>query len=221
MSGIDYTCMDGFYLGKMMPSSGKQLERSYDAPETTDAQDAYRMASANGGIDQTTIPPVSAPPPPGPDWYRRTGPPAGGVEEDQGKTLLKYFLHGLAYSLIMTGVAFVWAFILVLAAICGGLLGIILALGLLVLAMGAVNSFLADAIWEIKTESGVINYFVHGLVLFIFLLVASIPSTVITSATGSLILAVVMFLVYCFIDGFIARYVANMFRGKNYRFGQL
>jgi hypothetical protein len=51
---------------------------------------------------------------------------------------------------------------------------------------------------------------IHGLVLFFVLLIVSIPSIVINFSMPSIPVAIVVFIVYCFIDGYVARAVGNM-----------
>ena len=49
----------------------------------------------------------------------------------------------------------------------------------------------------------------HGFVLFIVLAIVQIPSLILSLAHPGILATVAIFLIYCFIDGFVARQIAG------------
>lgn len=125
------------------------------------------------------------------------------------KSLLKYFVHGIAFSIIDTLMTVVWALVLVVLVIAGSIIGLIIGLIILILIMGALNSILTDFIWSIQIKMGWKSLLTHGFVLFIVLIIAHIPAFIVSYALPSIATTVVLFIIYAFIDGFIARNVAD------------
>jgi|GEM_PF-2260187 len=148
-------------------------------------------------------------------------PPNPYIEERKGLNYsknTKYFLHGLGLTAIMFVVIIGWVFILIPFAICGFCFGIAIAFGILVYVMGWINTWLMGVIWgteRLKEEWW--GPLVHGTLLFIVLLILSMPwyavQTVIPELNDwpYLLISIVVFLIYCFIDGVAAYYIGNMF----------
>ena len=131
---------------------------------------------------------------------------------------IKYFLHGLGFTVIMFVITIGWVFILIPLAICGLCFGIVIALGILVYVMGWVNTWLMGVIWgKEKTSNEWWGPLVHGALLFVVLLVLSLPWYSVKSVIPELntwpylIISILVFLVYCFIDGIAGYYVGTMF----------
>jgi hypothetical protein len=131
---------------------------------------------------------------------------------------VKYFLHGLAFTLIMFILTIGWVFILIPLAICGFCFGIAIALAILVYAMGWVNTWLMGAVWgKEKMDEDWWAPLLHGAILFAVLLVLSVPWYAVRSVVPEidtwpfLLISIVVFFIYCFIDGFTAYYVGSMF----------
>ncbi len=125
--------------------------------------------------------------------------------------LLKYFLHGILFSGIFLAMAFIWAIIFVVLIAFGSFIGLILGFIVLFFIISGINVFLADLIWGISVKSDWKSLLVHGFVLFILLIIVSIPSLVVNLIVPSLITTIVLFIIYCFIDGFVAKSLAGSF----------
>lgn len=122
--------------------------------------------------------------------------------------LFKYFLHGLAFSLITLVLSFVLAFALVLLVALGSIIGLIIGFLLLLMVYAGINVFLMDKIWNRLIKTKWTSLLVHGLALLVVLSLASIPLFVI-SLLQNIIVSIVMFIVYCPIDGYLAKIVAE------------
>jgi hypothetical protein len=130
------------------------------------------------------------------------------------KNLLKYFLHGLAFSVIFSLLAFVWAFILVLLAMVGAFIGLIIGVIILFFIIGGLNSFLTDFIWSIPIKTKWTSLLGHGVVLFIALVLVHIPSFVVSLSLHGLATTIVLFLAFSFIDDFVAKYIAIQWENR-------
>jgi len=127
-------------------------------------------------------------------------------KEFSWKSLLpKYFLHGILFSGMFLVTVFIWAFIFVLLVIGGAFIGFILGFIVLFYIIGGINVFLGDRIWGISVKSDWKSLLLHGFVLFILLVIVSIPSVILNLKLPSLATTVLLFIIYCFIDGFIAK----------------
>jgi hypothetical protein len=98
---------------------------------------------------------------------------------------------------------------LVVLVFTGLLLGLIIGFFLLFILMGVVNVAITNAIWDTGIESNWKGDFFQGLVLFIALILADIPNLIISSIVPGPITLIFLFVLYCFIDGFIAKSVAT------------
>jgi hypothetical protein len=123
--------------------------------------------------------------------------------------LLKYFEHGILWSITFTFIVIAWIFILVGLLFTGLLLGIIIGLALLFILMGAVNSAITNAIWKVNIESDWKSDFIQGLGLFIALTLAHLPDSLIINLVPDPIISILLFIPYCFIDGAIAKALAT------------
>jgi hypothetical protein len=132
-----------------------------------------------------------------------------------GKSLLKYFEQGFLFSLIVLGLTVVWAVALVLLVLTGFIIGLIIGFVILLLMLGWLNAVLTNWIWKIPIEMGLVNLFGHGFVLFIALLIVRIPAIITNLAVPSTVTTVAVFLVYCFVDGFVAKNVGGFFRDND------
>ncbi len=127
------------------------------------------------------------------------------------KTISKYFIHGFAFSVLFLGLYFVWVFLLVVFVVIGLFIGLIIGVVLLFFIIGGLNSFLTDNIWGIPIKTGWKSLLQHGFILFFLLLIVHIPAIVI-NINPNLILTIALFIVYAFIDGSVAKYVAGWWR---------
>lgn len=129
-----------------------------------------------------------------------------------GRNFGKYFLHGIAFSLIFLVVGIAWAVITVLLVVCGLFLGLAIALVLLFVLMGYVNSFVTEALWfPVRTAS--LTCLGHGLLLFLALLPLNlIVLGVQAFVTPNILVALVIFVATAPIAGFLAKSVASLWR---------
>lgn len=128
----------------------------------------------------------------------------------------KYFIHGLAFSILTSLLVLLWAVILAFLILMGLFIGLIVGIGLLMLIVGFINSVVTGWLW-FPVKSGFWNMLVHGFVLFIALLVVN----AIVSWTPQQILPgiptlVVAFIVTCFVDGYVGKWVASFWEEEEY-----
>ena len=116
----------------------------------------------------------------------------------------KFFVHGILYSLICLGLSVVFAFVLVGLALVGLWIGLIIGFVLLMLALGWTNVFLMDLIWDISAKEDLLSLFFHGLLLVIAFVLVSIPIFIVNVFMPGIFTTIVLFIVYCFIDGLVA-----------------
>jgi hypothetical protein len=133
------------------------------------------------------------------------------TQETPSKTssLFKYFVHGLSFSLIMLILGIGLAFLLVFLVVAGFILGLIVGFLLLLVIYAGINAFLMDRIWHVLIKTDWKSLLAHGLILMIVLLLASIPSLVINFLMPNVIVYIVMLVIYCPIDGYIAKNIAQ------------
>jgi len=122
---------------------------------------------------------------------------------------LKYFLHGVSFSLLMLVLGLAWAILFVILAAVGFIIGLIIGLVVLFILVGGLNSFLTDMIWGIPIKTDWKSLLAHGFALILVLLVAEIPSFLVTSFVPGLAITAVLFIIYAFIDGFIGKNVGG------------
>ena len=126
-----------------------------------------------------------------------------------GRDAAKYFVHGLAFSLLFLILVVAWAFILIILVSLGFLIGLIIGLGLLFLIVGGLNTFITSLLW-FEVKKGFWDLLLHGVALFFILLIANaiiqfVPNLVVPGIATT----VVTFLIAAFVDGLIAQKVAR------------
>ena len=126
--------------------------------------------------------------------------------------MLRYFLHGIAFSLLSTVLLFVWVLLLFFLVMIGWFIGLIIGIIALLLFMGGLNAFLSGAIWSINTRTGLLSLLGHGLVLGLLQAVVHIPAIIVNLTVPNLASTIAVFVAYCFIDGFIAKKVAGWWK---------
>ncbi len=134
--------------------------------------------------------------------------PTETTSEPLGRSIWKYFLHGIAFYLIFLVMLFGWAVLLVLLVLGGLFIGLIIGFLLLFLILGYINAGITGAIWHVTVKTDWKSAFVHGLALFVVLAIVGIPSVLANYAVPGIPTIIVLFLVYCPIYGFVARRVA-------------
>ena len=134
------------------------------------------------------------------------------MEESLWRNVSKYFLHGILFSIIFLVLALVWVFIFALLVVVGLFIGFIIGFIVLFFILGGLNSILTVRIWSIPIKTEWMILLGHGFVLFIALIIAHIPATVINLVVPDLTTTIVLFIVYAFIDGFVAKNVASWWK---------
>jgi multiple sugar transport system permease protein len=124
--------------------------------------------------------------------------------------LVRYFAHGLLFSTINTVFVLVWLFLMSRFVAVDAILGLIASLLILFLTLGWINSFLMKQIWKNPVKTHWKSRLMRGLVLTIVLLAVSFPSFIINSYTLSLSSMILFFIIYCFIDGFVAKAIGDV-----------
>jgi peptide/nickel transport system permease protein len=125
------------------------------------------------------------------------------------KNIAKYFVHGLAFSILFLVLSFVWVFVSAFFTTIGGIIGFIIGLVLLFLLVGFANSLVTSYLW-FKVRYGFWDLFIHGFVLFAILFVVNIAITVVAASVISGIAAtLVAFVLGSFVEGFVGRQVAS------------
>jgi hypothetical protein len=130
--------------------------------------------------------------------------------------LKKYFMHGLVFSLLLLVLVIVWAFLVAFLVAIGFIVGLIIGFILLFFVVGGLNAVLTQSIWEVYEKQDWKSLLGHGIVLFIALILVHAPFLVVLYLYPSLIAEVFLFLVYCFIDGYVARHVGFAFEEERY-----
>lgn len=129
--------------------------------------------------------------------------------------LVRYFLHGIAFSILFLLLGIVWIFIFVILVGVGFIIGFVIGFIVLFLFMGGLNTLLTDFIWATTVESGWKTLLIHGLGLFFILLIVGIPSYLLTRSSPSLATSIAVFVIYSFVDGFIAKNVAFLWEEES------
>ena len=132
--------------------------------------------------------------------------------------LARYFLHGIAFSILFFLLALVWLIILAILIVVGSIIGFMVGFILLFFFMAGLNTVLTDLIWETTIESGWKTLLIHGLALFFALFVADLPVYVflkLSESSPAVFMGAIV--VYSFVDGFIAKHVASVWEeGSRY-----
>ena len=124
--------------------------------------------------------------------------------------LVKYFVHGILFSILGLILGFVWAAVFIALVLFGFIIGLIIGLVIFLLSMGWLNSIVTDIVWHTPIKTNWASVFFHGLVLSIAFLVVHVPSLILNLAIPSTITVVLLLIVYAFVDGFIAKQIAGM-----------
>jgi len=102
-----------------------------------------------------------------------------------------------------------WAFIVIVLVGVGFIIGLIIGLGLLFLIVGSLNSVITAWLW-FKVKSGLWDLLLHGLVLFVVLLIVNgISAIVLNLVFPGTAAAVISFIVAALADGFAGKNVAR------------
>lgn len=127
--------------------------------------------------------------------------------------LTRYFAQGLAFSFL--GVMILLFFPVLMGGLfaVGAFIGLIIGFIILFFVYGVVNSFLVERIWNVQIDWNWKKLLAQGFVLFIALIAVSIPSVVVDLIWPSVSTAVIVFVVYCFVDGYVGKVVGSHWEG--------
>lgn len=103
-----------------------------------------------------------------------------------GFLLSRYFLHGFLFSIVFLLLVLGWAVVLIALVAFGAIIGLILGAILLLFIIGGLNTFLMNEIWGLSVKGDWKSLFVHGLILFLVLLIVGIPSFVVNALLPSI-----------------------------------
>lgn len=125
------------------------------------------------------------------------------------KNILKYFAHGIIFSIIFIILGIAWIFALAILVVAGFIIGLIIGLALLILIIGFINAIVTSFLWfPVKTSFW--SLLAHGFALFIILIpidliVAFIPNYVFPEISILIITRIVI----AFLYGYIGKGVAG------------
>ncbi len=126
------------------------------------------------------------------------------------KTISKYFLHGLAFTVILYGLTFVWTSILPFLTAIVLRIGLMIGFIVFIFVLGGLNSFLAQNIWSFSIKTRWTSLLGHGVVLLIGLITTYIPYIIIERIWPSFTYSMLFFEV--FINGIVAKNVASQWK---------
>lgn len=137
-------------------------------------------------------------------------PPTAPTKRLDLKTISKYFIHGLAFSILFLILGVAWSFALVILVGLGSIIGLIIGLGLLFLIVGFLNSLITDFLWFTVNKSFLSTLF-HGIVLFMLLLIVdSIFVLVPIIVFLNVYVQIITFIVGTFLNGLVGKTVARI-----------
>jgi ABC-type dipeptide/oligopeptide/nickel transport system permease component len=124
------------------------------------------------------------------------------------KGLLKYFIHGMAFSTLFLVLAIAWIFVLSFLVGVGAIIGFIIGFVLLFLMVGFLNSVVTSYLW-FKVKFGFWDFLFHGFVLFVTLLILNVIITVPTLVLPGIATTVITYIITTFVEGFVAKKLAG------------
>ncbi|MDH5483120.1 MAG: hypothetical protein OEY22_09635 [Candidatus Bathyarchaeota archaeon] len=135
-------------------------------------------------------------------------------EENVWRALVKYFAHGLGFSILFGLLLFVWVAIFVVLVIGALIIGLIIGIGLLVLFVGFINSFLMSVIWGFSMKTSFWSIISHGIVLLIGLVIVGIIFIIPQLVDPSITTQILMLVVGSIPRGFVAKKIGEMWEGE-------
>ena len=137
-------------------------------------------------------------------------------EEGYSRTslLIRYFLHGIAFSGLFLLLGLVWVVIFAVLVVIGFFIGFIIGLIVLFFIIGGINAFLTDLMWSISVRTDWKGLLSHGFVLFLVLVIVEIPAYLLEIIAPSSVTSTVLFFIYAFIDGYIGKNVAKTWKSE-------
>ncbi|MFW9952966.1 MAG: hypothetical protein ACFFD3_00335 [Candidatus Thorarchaeota archaeon] len=147
---------------------------------------------------------------------RRSGGPTYAEEPSLIYKIAKYWIHGLAYSFLMGFITIGLLFAIVFLLIIASIIGIIIGFALIFLAIGWLNKTITGYIWKIECRGGWQSLLGHGLMLFVALLIVSLPLIFVSYYIYSNFFVGIIFDygILAIVNGVIAKAVATYFQEK-------
>jgi hypothetical protein len=130
------------------------------------------------------------------------------VEYSFAGLLARYFVHGIAFSILLTLLGIAWAILLVILMIAGAFIGLIIGFILLFIIIGGLNIFLADILWGIVVRGGWKTFLLHGVVLSFILFIVHLPGALVFYAIPNIIALVAISIIAAFADGYVGKALA-------------
>ncbi len=125
--------------------------------------------------------------------------------------LVKYFEHGLAFSILFFLLYVGWAGLTLVLVACGLFLGLAIGLVLFFAFTGYVNAFVTQSLW-FPVRTGFWTCLGHGFLLFLALAPVNLAVLGIRYlATPSLGLSLILFIATAPLTGFIAKAVGSRY----------
>lgn len=131
------------------------------------------------------------------------------------RELAKYFVHGVAFSLLFTFFIIGLTLFSVVLMMFGSFIGLIIVIGLMILMIGSINIEITERLWfSVKSEFWDILF--HGLLLFIALLIVDgvlfLAPLLVFPGIGTITLT---FIIGSFIDGFVCKKIAGLWEDSS------
>ncbi len=125
---------------------------------------------------------------------------------------MKYFVHGIVFTGLYALLVLVWALLFAGLVLAGAFIGLIIGFVILMLIVGALNSLLTDLLW-FPVKMAWTSTFGHGFLLFMSLAIMNlILVTAPNQVFPSIATKVITFLIAAFVDGWVAKKVAGIWK---------
>jgi hypothetical protein len=128
-------------------------------------------------------------------------------------SILKYFIHGILFSLLAAGLVLVGTALLVFLAILGlgGILLVIAILYIIPLFIGAANCVITGFLW-FPVKYSWLGTWGHGVLLLICMIIVNLIISIPLSAIPQTAAIIIGFIIGAFVDGFIGKQIAGIWR---------
>ena len=135
--------------------------------------------------------------------------------------VLKYFAHGIAFSFLYLLLSYFWVFLFAALIDIGLIIGFIIGVALFFLILAGINVYLSSRLWDISVRDDWKSLLEHGFILFIALILVSIPIILLSpyiaglSDFESLTVRIIIFIGYAFLDGFLAKNLGELWEEES------
>ena len=132
------------------------------------------------------------------------------MRESWPRRLLKYFLHGLFFSLLVTFLIIGSLFVGVGVILVGGPLGLLVLLVCLIILFGVANNLINRAVWGDSMNWSILALLIHGLGLLVALIIVNCVIVLLPQLFfPGLITVIVMWIPTNIVDGKVCRSIAQ------------